>query len=71
MRYLIFDTSNLLYRTFHAEPSGDHITVAGLAHHAALITANKYFHKFKPHKVIMAFDQPSWRIDYTKTDDTL
>ena len=56
----------MLYRTFFvnkmkhsAEES------AGLAHHAALITLNKYFRNFKPHKVVMAFDRTSWRKAYT------
>lgn len=65
-KILVFDISNMLYRTFFvnkmkhsAEES------AGLAHHAALITLNKYFRNFKPHKVVMAFDRTSWRKAYT------
>lgn len=68
MRYLIFDVSNLLHKTFFAHNTEDDITVAGLASHAALTTMNKYYKQFKADKIIMAFDRPSWRIDYTKSD---
>lgn len=63
--YLLFDISNLLYRTFFANKSDDDLTTAGLAHHMALMTLNKYFKQFKPHKVIMTFDRSSWRKLYT------
>jgi len=67
--YLIFDMTNVLYRTFFANKSEDDRTIAGLAHHAALMTLNKYFKKYKPNKkVIMCFDRPSWRKEYTKSD---
>ena len=68
MRYLIFDVSNLLHKTFYAHNTEDDITLAGLASHSALTTVNKYYNKFKPQKMIMAFDRPSWRINYTKSD---
>ena len=71
MRYVIFDISNLLYRTFYANKSDDDTTLAGLAHHSALTTLNKYFKELKPDKVIMTFDRPNWRKDYTKTDKCL
>jgi len=71
MRYLIFDISNILYRTFYANKGDDDITLAGLAQHAALTTLNKYFKEFKPNKVVMTFDRPNWRKDYTKTDKCL
>lgn len=63
--YLIFDISNLLHRTFFANRQTDDMTTAGLAHHAALVTLNKYFREYKPHKVVMAFDKSSWRKAYT------
>lgn len=69
MRYLIFDASNLLHKTFYAHKTEDDITLSGLASHAALTTMNKYFKKFQPQKIIMVFDRPSWRIDYTKSPD--
>ncbi len=66
--YLVFDISNLLYRTFFINKKEDDVTVAGLATHMALTTLNKYFKQYQPHKVVMAFDRPSWRKEYTKTD---
>jgi len=68
-KYLMFDMTNLLYRTFFANKSEDDVTIAGMAHHMALTTLNKYFKLYKPHKVIMCFDRPSWRKDYTKSDE--
>lgn len=64
--YLIFDISNLLHRTFFANKREDEETIAGLAHHSALTTLNKYFREYKPSKVVMTFDRSSWRKAYTK-----
>lgn len=69
MKYLVFDITNLLYRTFFAHKSEDDVTIAGMAHHMALMTLNKYFKYYKPHKVIMCFDRSSWRKEYTKSDE--
>lgn len=64
--FLVFDVSNMLYRTFFANKLKHSVEEsAGLAHHSALITLNKYFRNFKPHKVMMAFDRSSWRKAYT------
>lgn len=68
MKYLIFDITNLLYRTFFANKKEDDMTVAGLAHHVALVTLNKYFKAFKPHKIVMCFDRTSWRKEYTASE---
>ena len=68
MRYLIFDVSNMLHKTFYAYNTEDDITIAGMASQTALVTLNKYYKKYRPHKIIMAFDRPSWRISYTKSD---
>jgi len=67
-KYILFDISNLLYRAFFANKQQDDQTTAGLAHHIALTTLNKYFKLFHPHKVIMAFDRSSWRKLYTGSD---
>ena len=69
MKYLVFDITNVLYRTFFAHKQDGDITVAGLAAHAALTTINKYFKNFKPHKVVMCFDRSSWRKKYTATEE--
>lgn len=69
---IIFDISNLLYRAFYANKSADDVTAAGMAHHMALMSLNKYFRQFRPDKVIMAFDRPNnWRKQYTSTDACL
>jgi len=69
MKYLVLDISNLLYRSFYANKSEDDITIAGLAHHQALLTLNKYYRAHKPDKVIMCFDRYTWRKEYTKSDE--
>jgi len=69
MKYLVFDATNLLYRTFYTHKSDDDETIASLASYAAVVTMNKYFKNFKPDKVIMCFDNGSWRKDYTKSDE--
>ena len=71
MKYIAFDITNILYRTFFAHKTDDNVTIAGLAHHTALTTLNKYFREFKPHKLIMCFDRRSWRKDYTASDDAI
>ncbi len=67
--YLVFDITNMLFRTFFANKREDESTSAGLAHHAALTTLNKYFRDHKPTKVVMTFDRPSWRKFYTKDEE--
>ena len=68
MKYLVFDITNILYRTFYAHTTEDDITVAGLAANSALVTINKYYKQYVPHKIIMCFDRYSWRKDYTASD---
>jgi 5'-3' exonuclease len=69
--YLLLDISNLLYRTFYAQLSGDEDTIAGMAMHSALTTLNKYYKIYKPKKVVMVFDRSSWRKEYTAEYDYL
>lgn len=69
MKYLLFDISNMLYRTFYAQRDEDDETIAGLATHTALVTLNKYFKQFRPDRVVMAFDRSSWRKAYTASED--
>jgi 5'-3' exonuclease len=70
-KYILFDISNLLYRAFFANKQQDDQTTAGLAHHMALTTLNKYYKAFNPHKVIMTFDRSSWRKEYTASEECL
>ena len=67
-KYIVFDISNLLYRTFFANKQQDEGTAAGLAHHMSLVTLNKYFKAYNPHKVVMTFDRTSWRKEYTASE---
>jgi len=71
MKYIAFDISNILYRTFYANKSDDDTTIAGLAHHSALTTLNKYHREFKPHKLIMCCDRKSWRKEYTASEEAI
>lgn len=68
MKYLILDVSNLLYRSFYANPNEDADTTAGLTMHSALNVMNKYFKLFKPDRVIMCYDRSSWRKEYTASE---
>jgi hypothetical protein len=71
MKYLVFDISNVLYRTFFANKHHDVDTSTGLAHHTGLMSMNKFYKKFKPDRVVMAFDRHSWRKTFTATDEAL
>ena len=61
----------MLHKTFYAYNTEDDITIAGMASQTALVTLNKYYKKYRPDKIIMAFDRPSWRISYTKSEDCI
>lgn len=63
--YLVFDISNLLYRSFYSQITEDDQTLAGMACHMALMTLNKYYKQHRPKKVVMCFDRDSWRKEYT------
>lgn len=67
-KFLVFDISNLLYRTFFVQKNEDDTTIAGLATHMAFTTLNKYFRQYRPTDVVMAFDRPSWRKEYTASE---
>ena len=68
MKILVYDISNVLYSTFYAYKQEDDQTLAGLAHHAAFTTANKYYNEHQPDQMIMCFDRPNWRKKYTKSE---
>lgn len=70
--WLVFDISNILYRTFFAQREETDDVIAGLATHSALTTLNKYFKAYKPSRgVVMAFDRSSWRKEYTASEACL
>lgn len=62
---LIVDANNILYRTFFAQIDEAEDIVIGMAHHSALWTLQKYWKQFPTDDIVMAFDQGSWRKDYT------
>jgi hypothetical protein len=66
---LVIDASNLLYRAYYANPSEQVDIVMGLAMHAAFLTMNKYFKKYRPDRMILAFDRTNWRKGYTLSED--
>lgn len=65
-RKLIIDASNILYRTFFAHIKESLDVNIGMCHHIALSTVNKYYNHTKADDVIMAFDDYSWRKEWTK-----
>lgn len=67
--HLVLDTSNLLYRTFYANKDESAQDITGLAMHSAFTTMNKYYKKFRPNKIIMAFDRKNWRKEYTLSEE--
>ncbi len=70
--YIVFDISNLLYRSFYAEKNADSETINGMAIHIALTTLNKYYKEYKPRKkVVMTFDRSSWRKEFTASGECL
>lgn len=67
--HLVLDTSNLLYRTYYANKDEDENTLTGLAMHQAFTTMNKYYKKFRPTTIVMAFDRKNWRREYTLSEE--
>ncbi len=67
--YLLFDASNIIYRTFSAlnatsTDSSEDVTT-GFMHHTLLTVMHKYYKLYNPNKIILVFDRPNWRKDYT------
>lgn len=70
-KHLVFDISNLLYRTFHKSVKAHPESAIGMALHSAFVTLMKYYRMVKPDLVVMAFDRSSWRKSYTASDACL
>lgn len=64
--HMTVDMSNILYRVFFAHIKESFDVNVGMCHHTALLTLNKYFNKFKPDELVLAFDSHSWRKAYTE-----
>lgn len=68
-RYLVFDASNALHRTFFVHiNSTEPDLIIGLTYHSTFMHLNKYFKQYKPDKIIMVFDRGNWRKEYTKSE---
>lgn len=59
----------MLYRTYYANKDEDQDTLTGLAMHQAFTTMNKYYKKFRPTTIVMAFDRKNWRREYTQSEE--
>jgi hypothetical protein len=67
---LIFDMSNMLYKTFYVNSKEtDETTLIQLAFTSSFATLNKYYKLYKPSKVIFAFDRTNWRASYTQSEE--
>jgi len=64
VKNLILDVSNIFNRAYYGikDPNEENI---GLTAHVAFAIMYGYVNKFKPDRVIAAFDSPNWRKDYT------
>lgn len=72
MKICVFDLSNILYRSFYANrDDSDDLLTAGLAHASGLMSMNRWFNQIKPDRIYACFDRPSWRKEYTKSDDCI
>lgn len=68
MKYLVVDASNILHKTFFAHVNKEPDLLNGLAYHTTFIVLYKYHKKFKPDKVVLAFDRGNWRKMYTQSE---
>ena len=66
---LVFDMSNMLYKTFHVHAREKLEDITALAFHSSLLTLNKYHKKYKPTRTVFVFDRENWRKYYTQNSD--
>lgn len=71
MKWLVFDISNVLYRTFFVNRNESPDDVIGLANHSAMTSLFKFYKQFKPDKVVIACDSSSWRKQYTSSNNCI
>jgi len=65
--YLLFDISNIARMAWHVHNKEDDDVVAGMAVDVTLKMLNKYYNKFLPDEMLIVYDRPNWRVDYTKS----
>lgn len=68
MKYLILDTTNILYRTFYVHKQEDVKIITGLAFLSVLNSIKNYYETYAPNKIVLTFDSPNWRKDYTLSE---
>jgi hypothetical protein len=70
---LVIDGTNILNRVFFQcwKQSLDGAMPSGIAFHSAFVTLNKYYQKYKPSKMIICFDRPNWRKEYTQSKEAI
>jgi len=66
--YLVIDGANLFHRTFYIHAKSEIDEIIGLAYHSTIVTLNKYYKLAKPDQLVIGFERPNWRKEYTKTD---
>lgn len=64
--FLLVDIGNIFHRVFFVH-RGDPDFI-GLTLHSTLMTLYSLYQKYKPDKIVLAFDRPSWRKDYTASE---
>lgn len=68
---LLIDATNLCHIHFHGNKNADDDEYISMTFHTLLYSIKFLYNKFKPSKIVMAFDHthPSWRKLYTKNLD--
>lgn len=68
-KHLIFDATNLLYRTFFTHVEREPESINALCYHSTLISMFSIWKKERPNQTLLAFDRNNWRFQYTKSDE--
>jgi 5'-3' exonuclease len=69
--YLIIDASNLIHRIFRAHIKDKEDVLLGMCVHSVLYAIKKYYSKYNPTDIVIAFDSEvkSWRKKYTDSPE--
>lgn len=59
--------SNIMYMCRHQTKETDKDLITSLTFHTVFNMLNKYYNKLKPTHMVLAFDRPNWRKDYTES----
>ena len=66
---ILIDGNNIAYINFFGNKEASEEDFLGLTFMYSLISIKNLFNKFKPKKIVIAFDSSSWRKTYTKNRD--